>query len=185
MFIWEGRTFMHQPLSDQKNATIYQYQLKKRKIIRTELIQSYLLIAAIFLAVQMLMYKMDGLFSWLFGFAVVQIVHIVILLLTFIRVDEAADRKWIWRVNPPWIGFKPANDIKLTLFRRVHRHLFWIGLCAIGLLYPWINESLMISMISWHLWLIIPRLLLSFSFRKEPKDGVLRLQFREASYYTR
>ncbi|WP_028609544.1 hypothetical protein [Paenibacillus harenae] len=176
---------MRQPLSDQKNATVYQYQLVKRKVIRTELIHSHLLIAAILLAFQMLMYEMDGLFSWLFGFAVVQVIHLVILLLTFIRVDEAADRKWVWRIIPPWIGFKPANDIKLLLFRRVHRHLFWIGLCAIALLYPWIQESLMISIAGWHLWLLIPRLLLSFAFRKERNDGVLRLQAREASYYRR
>ncbi|MGM0884776.1 MAG: transposase [Bacillota bacterium] len=176
---------MRQPLSDQQNATIYQYQLIQRKIIRSELAQSHLLIAAILLAFQMLMYQMDGLFSWLFGFAVVQIVHIAIILLTFIRVDEAADRKWIWRITPPWIGFKPANDIKLYLFRRVHRHLFWIGLCAIALLYPWIKESLLISIVTWHFWLLVPRLLLSFSFRKEQKDSILRLQSREASLYRR
>lgn len=176
---------MQQKLSEQKNATIYQYQLVKRMVIRPELIQSHLLIAAILLAFQMLMYQMDGLFSWLFGFAVVQIIHIAIILLTFIGVDEAADRKWIWRITPPWIGFKPANDIKLLLFRRVHRHMFWIGLCAIALLYPWIKESLMISIVSWHLWLLFPRLLLSFSFRREQKDGVLRLEAREASYYRR
>lgn len=174
---------MHQPLSDQKNATIYQYQLVKRKTIRSELIQSHLLIAAILLAFQILMYQMDGLFSWLFGFVVIQVMHIAIILLTFIRVDEAAERKWIWRITPPWIGFKPANDIKLSLFRRVHRHLFWIGLCFIAILYPWIKESLMISIISWHLWLLIPRLLLSYSFRKVQKDGLLRLEARGASYY--
>lgn len=176
---------MRQTLYDQQNATIYQYQLVRRKIIRVELIQSHLLIAAILLAFQMLMYQMDGLFSWLFGFAIVQILHIAIIFLTFIRVDEAADRKWVWRITPPWIGFKPANDIKLYLFRRVHRHLFWIGLCLIALLYPWIKESLLISIVSWHFWLLIPRLLLSFSFRKEQNDGVLRLQSREASYYRR
>jgi len=176
---------MRQTLSEQKDATIYQYQLMKRKVIRPELIQSHLIIAGIFLAFQLLVYQIDGLFAWLFGFAVVQIVHIVILLLTFIRVDEAADRKWVWRIIPPWIGFKPANDIKLQLFRRVHRHLFWIGLCLIALLYPWIRESLMISIVCWHMWLLIPRLMLSYHFRKEHKEGVLRLQAKEASYYRR
>ncbi|MBD2872858.1 transposase [Paenibacillus arenilitoris] len=173
---------MRQPLASQPNATIYQYQLVKRISIRMELIYSYFLIAGILLAFQMLAYHMDGLFSWLIGFAIVQVVHLSILLLTFIRVDEAADRKWVWRVTPPWIGFKPANDIKLLLFRRVHRHLFWIGLCAIALLYPWIKESLMISVVSWHLWLLIPKLLLSFTFRKQ-KEGLLRLQAWEASFY--
>ncbi|MFD0591075.1 transposase [Paenibacillus sp. GCM10027627] len=176
---------MKQPLSAQQNATIYQYQLIKRTVIKSELIYSHLMIVAILLAFQLLYYGTDGLFSWLFGFAAIQIVHVLVLLLTFIRVDEAADRKWIWRINPPWIGFKPANDISLTVFRRVHRHLFWIGLCAVSVLYPWVKPSMMISLISWHVWLLAPRLLLSFTFRRQRKDGVLRLQWKEASYYHR
>lgn len=176
---------MRRSISEQKNATIYQYRLVSRKIIKPELIYSHMIIAAIFLGFQMLAYGKDGLFSWLFGFAAIQLFHILILLLTFIRIDEAADRQWIWRITPPWVGFKPANDITLMLFRRVHRHLFWIGLCAIAVLYPWIKPSLMISLICWHIWLIVPRLILAFSFRNYPKEGILRLQFKEASYYQR
>ncbi|MDQ0063744.1 transposase [Paenibacillus harenae] len=176
---------MRQSLIDQQNATIYQYMLIKRQVIRPELIMSHLLISGILLAFQMLMYQMDGLFSWLFGFAVVQLLHILIMLLTFIKVEEAADRKWIWRINPPWIGFKPASDISLLVYRRVHRQMFWLGLCIIGLLYPWITESLMISIVCWHLWLLIPRLLISFSLRKQRKDGVVRIESKEASYYHR
>ncbi|MCR2807173.1 transposase [Paenibacillus soyae] len=176
---------MKQNLSEQKNATIYQYQLVKKVVVRSELILSHLIIAAIFLGIQMLVYGMNGLFAWLFGFAAIQLLHLVIIIITFISVTEAAERKWIWRVNPPWIGFKPANDISITVFRRVHRHLFWLGLCIIAVLYPWIQPSLMISLISWHIWVIIPRLLLSVAFRKQRKDGILRLQTREAFFYHR
>lgn len=183
--ISEGSAAMKQALKEQLNATIYQYRLVKRKVIQTELIYSHLLIAAIFLAFQMLFYRMEGLFTWLFGFAVIQLLHLIILLVTFIRVGEAAERQWIWRINPPWIGFKPANDITLLIFRRVHRHLFWIGLCVIGAFYPWLSPSLMISLVCWHLWLLVPRLLLSLHFRGQRKDGVLRLQSKEASYYHR
>ena len=176
---------MRQPLSEQQNATIYQYKLVRRILIRPELMISYHLIIVILLAFQLLGYQLEGMFSWLFGFAAIQLIHLLILLLTFIRVDEAVDRQWIWRIHPPWIGFKPANDIPLHLFRRIHRHMFWIGLCIICALYPWLTPSLMISLISWHIWLLAPRMLLSFNFRKQSKDGVLRLQSKEASYYHR
>lgn len=176
---------MKQSLSEQKNATIYQYQLIKKVVVKSELILSHLLIAGIFLGFQMLVYGMNGLFAWLFGFAAIQALHLIIILITFISVTEAAERKWIWRINPPWIGFKPANDITLLIFRRVHRHLFWLGLCVIGVLYPWIKPSLMLSLVSWHAWLLIPRMFLSLSFRKQRKDGVLRLQSKEASFYHR
>ncbi|MFD0961542.1 transposase [Paenibacillus chungangensis] len=176
---------MKRKLSEQQNATIYQYKLIKRKVIAKELIYSHILMAVIFVGFQILIYEMEGLFSWLFGFALIQALHLLVLLLTFIRVDEAADRQWIWRITPPWIGFKPANDISLLIFRRVHRHLFWIGLCFIALLYPWTKPSLMISLVSWHIWLLTPRLIVSFFFRKQHTDGVLRLQTKEASYYQR
>jgi len=176
---------MKQSLADQMNATIYQYQLVKRVIVKSELILSHLIIAAIFLGFQMLNYGVHGLFAWLFGFAAIQVLHLLIIVLTFISVTEAAERQWTWRITPPWIGFKPANDISLLIFRRVHRHLFWLGLCIIALLYPWTPPSIMISLISWHVWLIIPRLMLSFAFRKQRRDGVLRLQWKEASYYHR
>lgn len=176
---------MKQSLSEQRNATIYQYQLVKKVVVRSELILSHLLIAGIFLGFLMLVYGMDGLFAWLFGFAAIQALHLIIILLTFISVTEAAERQWTWRINPPWIGFKPANDITLLIFRRVHRHLLWLGLCVIAVLYPWIKPSLMLSLVSWHAWLLIPRMFLSVAFRKQRKDGVLRLQSKEASYYHR
>ncbi|MFF2484409.1 transposase [Paenibacillus sp. NPDC058071] len=174
---------MKQSLQEQHGATIYQYKLVKRKVIRPELMSSHIMTVAILLGFLLLMFGMDGLFSWLIGFAIVQLVHSLILLLTFIRVEEAADRKWVWGIKPPWFGFKPANDIRLGLFRRVHRHLFWIGLCLEAILYPWVTESMMISIVFWHFWLLAPRLLLSFSFRKQMKEGLLRLQKYEASYY--
>ncbi|WP_042171162.1 hypothetical protein [Paenibacillus gorillae] len=176
---------MRQSLSDQSSATVYQYRLVKRKLIQPELVSSHILTAAILFGFELLVYGMQGVFSWLFGFAVVQVIHLAILLLTFIRVDEAVDRKWKWGITPPWFGFKPANDIRLKLFRRVHRHLFWIGLCVACIMYPWLHESLMISIIFWHFWLLVPRMLLSFVFRRQEKDGVLRLQKFEASYYHR
>jgi hypothetical protein len=176
---------MKQSLSDQKNATIYQYQLIKRVLIKPELVISHSIIALIFLGAQYLVYDMGGIFSWLFGFAAIQLLHLIIILLTFISVTEATDRQWSWRISPPWIGFKPINDITLLIFRRVHRHLFWLGICVISALYPWINSSLFISLVCWHFWVIIPRLMISVAFRKQRKDGVLRLQMREASYYHR
>uniref|UniRef100_UPI00334269D0 hypothetical protein n=1 Tax=Castellaniella defragrans TaxID=75697 RepID=UPI00334269D0 len=174
---------MRSKLSDQEQATIYQYKLTKRITITRELIQSHFLMLIIFTVFLAWLYQLEGLFGWLAGFIIVQLLHLLVLLMTFIRMDEATDRKWIWRINPPWIGFKPANDINITLFRRVHRHLFWIGLLLIAIMYPWVPIPLTISMFFWHIWLIVPRLLLTFFFRKQPKHGVIRLQSFEASYY--
>lgn len=176
---------MRKILSEQQAATVYQYKLVRKIKIRPELVHSHVFISAILLAVLTSFYRIEGLFAWLFGFVLVQLIHILLLLLTFIRVDEAVDRKWQWRITPPWFGFGPANDISLRLYRRVHRTMLWIGICIIGLMYPWINEAMLVSCIYWHLWLLVPRMLLSMRLRREEHNGILRLQTFEAYYYHR
>ncbi|MFD1954673.1 transposase [Paenibacillus thailandensis] len=176
---------VRQTLSEQQTATIYQYKLIRKISIRLELVHSHVFIAAVLLAVLTAVYRLDGLLGWLFGFIIVQLVHITLLLLTFIRVEEAAERRWQWRIMPPWFGFGPANDITLRLYRKVHRTMLWVGLCLIGLLYPWVNEAIIIGCISWHLWLLVPRMLLSFGLRSEARDGIVRLGALEAYYYHR
>ncbi|MFC4777158.1 transposase [Paenibacillus sp. GCM10023252] len=172
-------------LEDQLSATIYQYKLIRRITIRSELRWSHACIAILFFTFHALMYGVDGLIACLLGFCLLQLIQQIILLLTFIRVEMAEDRRWNWRLGLPWIGYRPAGDLTFSAFRRVHRHLFWVGLCFVALLYPWISESLMISLVSWQLWTLGPRLLLIRSLRRERSDGVLRLQSHEVSYYHR
>lgn len=177
---------MKQSLTDHPTATIYQYKHVKRIMIRNELIVSYLLSALIVLGLQYILYELYGLFSWLIGFAVIQLIHLFIILLTFINVHEAADRKWTWTIIPPWTGFRPANDINFSVFRRVHNQLFWLGTIVIGLLYPWLSSSLMINLFFWHIWLLAPKLMLSLSLRKyskKTKAGILRMQAKEANFF--
>lgn len=91
---------MKQTLTDHPTATIYQYKHVKRILIRNELLVSYLLSALIVVAFQYLYYDMYGLFSTLIGFVALQVLHFLIMWLTFITVHQAADRKWKWTIIP-------------------------------------------------------------------------------------
>ena len=177
---------MKQSLTDHPTATIYQYKHVLKISIRPEMLLSYILCVLLLLGFQMLYYNMYGLFAWLIGFAAVQILHIIIILITFIQVNEAADRQWKWTIAPPWTGFMPANDISFTVFRKVHNHLFWLGIIIIGVLYPWLHPSIMISLITWHIWLLTPRILLNIRLRKlnkKKQTGILRIQNKEVNYF--
>lgn len=177
---------MKQSLTDHPTATIYQYKHVKRIIVRNEMLISYLICTLIILAFQYAAYQLYGLFSWLIGFAAIQLIHLIIILLTFINVHEAADRKWKWSIIPPWTGFKPANDISFSVFRKVHAQLFWLGAIIIGVMYPWLPPSLMLSLIFWHIWLLAPKLLLNMrlrKFTKKKKAGILRIQTKEVNLY--
>lgn len=177
---------MKQSLTDHPTATIYQYKHVKRILIRNEMLVSYLLCAIIIVAFQYLYFNMYGLFSALIGFVALQILHLLIMSLTFITVHQAADRKWKWTIVPPWIGFLPANDISFNVFRRVHNQMFWLGIIIIGVMQPWLPSSIMISLIAWHFWLLVPRLLLNMRLRKLSKKtraGILRIQNKDVNFF--
>lgn len=172
-------------LVEQEKATIYQYQLIRKIQIRKEIIWSHQFIILILTLFQLVMYTVDGVLATVIGIICTQIIHFIIIRLTLFRVDEPDNRRWGWRFSPPWIGYIPVAHIELALYRRLHRHLLWLGLCAIGVFYPWANESQMISLISWHIWFLAPRLVILRQLRKVKKDGVIRIQAKEISYYHR
>jgi len=177
---------MKQTLTDHPTATIYQYKHVKRILIRNELLVSYLLSALIVVAFQYLYYDMYGLFSTLIGFVALQVLHFLIMWLTFITVHQAADRKWKWTIIPPWTGFIPANDISFSVFRRVHNQMFWLGIIVIGVIQPWLPTSISISLFVWHIWLLAPRLLINLRLRKLSKKkhtGILRIQDKEVNLF--
>lgn len=176
---------MRGALVEQIKATIYQYQLVRKIVVRKELLWSHLVIAFVLSIFQLLMYRLDGAIAIGIGIASTQVIHFIIIRLTLIRVDEPDYRRWGWRILPPWIGYIPTSHIELALFRRLHRHMLWLGLCAIGVVYPWATEAQMISLISWHLWFLAPRIILLRQFRKARRDGVLRIQASDVSYYHR
>lgn len=167
------------------NATIYNYQLVRKIKLYDEPIWSYLFIILLLIAFQAIFYQWAGITALVISFLIVHLVHYTILKLTMIRVEEAEDQRWGWRIGPPWIGFLPVEMVELALFRRLHRHLLWIGLCAIALAYPWVPGPAMISLVFWHLWTVAPRLLILRKLRKNKKNGLLRLQSREVLYYHR
>lgn len=177
---------MKHSLTKHPTATIYQYKHVKRLIIPGELLFSYLVCAVILLGIQYLLYDMYGLFSSLIGFVGIQFIHLLIILLTFINVHEATDRKWAWSIVPPWTGFRPANDINYSVFRKVHTQMFWLGIIIVAVMYPWLPSSLMISLMFWHIWLLAPKLVITLILRramKKTKLGIIRVQNKEVNLF--
>ena len=179
---------MKNSLTEHPTATIYQYKHVKRIVVRNELVISYIMSILVLIGFQYLYYGRFGLFAVFISFAVIQLLHIFITVLTFIQVEEAVDRKWKWSIAPPWIGFKPANDISFRVYRRVHNQVFWLGIILISIMYPWLPSSIMISLLVWHVWLLAPKLLLNAMLRKiykRTRSGILRIQNSEVNFFQR
>ncbi|RXZ79250.1 transposase [Paenibacillaceae bacterium] len=167
------------------NATIYNYQLIRKITPKPELMISYGIAGLLFGGFQFAMYQFSGLLYWVAALVAIIITHWIIIRLTMIRVEEEEDRKWGWRLKVPWAGYLPIQMVEHQLFRKLHGHLLWLGLCAIAACYPWATESLMISLICWHIWILAPRLLLLRTLRKARRDGLLRLDAEEITFYHR
>ena len=77
----------------------------------------------------------------------------------------------------------PDQYIPYSSFRKVHLHTAWIGCIIIVAIIPWSPFEFMFSLLFWHLWLMVPKQFTITGLKKQPKDGVLKLNERDLSYY--
>jgi len=173
---------MPQP-SIMSDATFYNYKLIRKIVLRPESKYSYMSTALLVVCALYFIYGYRGLVYTAAGAALMLLVHAFVLRLTLRRVDELSEKRWTFRRDWPWIGPLPILDTHLSLFKRLHFHLILVGCCVAGLFYPWAHSSLVISMVYWHFWLLTPRIRLLLTLRRESKDGVIRLESKEVSYY--
>jgi hypothetical protein len=165
------------------DTTFYHYKLIRKVALRPERKYSYILTAFLVITALYFIYGLIGLIYTFVAIILILLVHALVLRLTLRRVDGMSKKRWTFRRDWPWIGPLPIMDTQLSLFRRLHFHLFLIGCCIAGLFYPWAHSSLVISMLYWHLWLLTPRIRLLLTLRRERGDGVIRLESKEVSYY--
>ncbi|EFM10959.1 conserved hypothetical protein [Paenibacillus curdlanolyticus YK9] len=176
---------MRQTLQEQLNATVYQYRLICKFIIPPKLLKSYRIVPFLFIAALIVLFKLNGLLYALIGLPAVIVIHYVINRLTLIRVDEWQRRRWRWSYMLPFIGYVPASEIQLSIYRKTERQACWIGLCIFIALMPWIHTSGSICLIVWHLWTCLPGQITLFLLRKQSGDGVLKMDDSELCYYHR
>ncbi|WP_256762237.1 transposase [Cohnella sp. WQ 127256] len=169
--------------SEMHDATFYNYKLIRKIALQPESKYSYMSTALLVLVPLYLIYGWTGLIYSAMGVVLMLLVHALVLRLTVRRVDKLSEKRWTFRRDWPWIGPLPKLDTQLSLFRRLHFHLFLVGCCVAGLFYPWAHSSLVVSMIYWHFWLLTPRIKLLFTLRREQGNGVVRLESKEVSYY--
>jgi hypothetical protein len=166
-----------------RDATFYHYKLIRKIALRPERKYSYMAAAFLVAAALTVIYGWIGLLCTSIALIVTLFVHAFVVRITVRRVDALAQKKWAFRRDWPWIGPLPIMDTQLSLFRRLHFHLFLVGCCVAGLFYPWAHSSLVIALLYWHLWLLNPRFRLLWSLRREHGDGVIRLESNEVFYY--
>ncbi|QJC50162.1 hypothetical protein HGI30_00070 [Paenibacillus albicereus] len=180
---------MFQPLSEQKEATIYQYKLV-RKLAFEPGFQRFYIVSGATLALALLLVDLwPALVGLATGSILVPFLHAVIIRMALLRRRslESTSRRWQWRWKFPFPGYMPALPMELSVFQRLQLHKLWIGACVIGAFYPWLPQWLLAAYLLLHLWLLAPLLYAILRLHKEKRDGVIKLPFEEPffSYYHR
>ncbi|WP_127571241.1 hypothetical protein [Paenibacillus xylaniclasticus] len=176
---------MRQTLQEQKNATVYQYRLIRKISIHPKLLLSYKTIPFIFIAAGIIMYGWAGVLYGLIGLPISTLLRFLLNRLTLLRVDNYQRQRWGWSINIPFMGYAPLIEVPLGLYRRTELVMFWIGLCVIGVLLPWIGQAGLFGLATWHLWLALPALSIITALRKQNSDGVVKLETECVQYYHR
>lgn len=164
-------------------ATFYQYTLLQKITYNRLLLQLYIILACLFIIGETLMWGPLGLLYGIISFFFILWIHFVVIRSVLLIAREPIRKKWRFRLVLPWIGFLPEQYISYPVLTKIHRHLTWLAFCIIAILYPWSPISFVISAVFWHLWFILPRLLCFFKFRKQPKNGIVKLTQTEMLYY--
>lgn len=167
----------------QQNATFYQYKLIKKWTISKLWFWSYLSLPIIALIIELYYYSWESIGFWLLSFPLVLWIQFVISRSVLIMTVNHLRKRWRFQFQYPWIGYLPDQYMGYSIFRRVLLHTTWIGLCVTAVLFMWLPVSFSASLVVWHLWLCIPRLMILVRLTRQRKDGMLKLSKEDVSYY--
>lgn len=171
------------PAESGTNATFYHYRLLKKIVLPKPLIYSFLTLPVIWLIVETVFISWTSIFFFLLAVPVVLWIHFVISRSVLIITNHSTRKRWRFTKQIPWFGYLPDQYVSYSTFSRVHLHVAWIGCCIIAILIPWSPVSFTISLILWHLWFLAPRFYILAGLRKQPKNGMIKFNEQDTSYY--
>ncbi|MCM3043048.1 hypothetical protein M3201_25655 [Paenibacillus motobuensis] len=124
-----------------------------------------------------------SIFTFLLALFIVLWIQFVITRSVLVIISHSYKKRWHFKMRLPWIGYLPEQFVSYSTFRCTQHYATWIGSCIIAILIPWSPVSFIMALLFWHFWFMAPRLIILLRFRKQPRDGIIKLTPLEASYY--
>lgn len=167
----------------ETNATLYQYKLIKKVAITQKTSALYLLLPILAAIVEMILISWTSIFYFLLALPIVVWIHYVISHSTVLITAYHSRKRWSFSMKLPWMGYMPNQYISYRLFLKVNLHTIWIGFCLFAILIFWSPLSFVLGLMFWHIWFLIPRLYAITHLPRTQKDGMLKFNSEEISYY--
>ncbi|AWB42790.1 hypothetical protein DCC85_00070 [Paenibacillus sp. CAA11] len=165
------------------NATYYQYRLLKKIAFPNPFIHSLLVIPFIWLITALILWGWMSFVYVLLAAPVAYWIQYVISRSVLIIISHSYRKRWHHSLKMPWIGYMPGQFVAYGTMRKVTIHTAWIGFCLAAILLPWCPPALVGSLFFWHIWLLIPRTYAFIGMHGQRKDGMIKFNENDVSYY--
>lgn len=167
----------------QQDTTVYNYTLLSRIGCPPWMQWLYYLIPVMAAAY---MWLAAGRKDWLaFGFSLVlvQALHYLIISVQAAVRREGYLKKWSFSLRGLWFGLLPNGNTPVRRLWDTQLHLIGIGTAFLVLPYPWLSGSTMLYLWLFHIWLLLPRLIMLLAFLKKSRSGLVKINGHDTSYY--
>lgn len=164
-------------------ATYYHYKLIKKVNIHRPLLWCYLSLPIIMLVFLMAALHWTSFFLFALALPVMMWVHFVITRSFLVIKGSPFLKRWSYNWKLPWQGYMPEQYVGYPTFSAIQFHVMWIGFCFTIVFLFFSPPSFTLSLLFWHIWLAAPRLWALYLLKRERKDGMIKFNKQDVSYY--
>ncbi|SEU31675.1 hypothetical protein [Paenibacillus sp. NFR01] len=164
-------------------ATFYQYTLIRKINLSAVLLRVYMLLPLLIVVLETIFLSWWSVFYMLLAAPVMLWIQYVISRSLLLITGHPIAKRWSISLHLPWLGYMPDQYIGYRLFRKVQLHNLWIGLCIAAMFIVWAPPAFTASLVASHIWLLLLRLYMMFSVARGEKDGVLKFNKTDVSFY--
>lgn len=165
------------------NATFYHYKLIKRIPVKRIFVRCYLLLPYIALIAETLLISWMSIVYFVLAAPLVFWIHYVISRSVLLLSGSAYHKRWKFSMQIPWVGYVTDQHISFRMFRKVYTYITSIGL-VLFLAFLFLSPlSFVVSLLFWHLWLLLPRFYVYARLSRLRKDGMIKFNRQDISYY--
>lgn len=165
-------------------ATFYQYKLIKKINLSAQLLPIYILLPLVVVIFQTIFLSLWSILYLIIAAPVVFWIQYVISRSVLLITGHTISKRWSVSFKLPWLGFMPDQHISYRIFRKVQLHNFYIGLCIAVLFIFWSPPAFTVSLITCHLWFLLPHLYTLFRLSGQNQEGMLKFNPSDVSYYS-
>lgn len=164
-------------------ATFYHYRLIKKIQFSKSLLILYLCLPWLAAAAGTFWVSPYFLLYLLIAFPLILWIQYVVGHTVLILLGTSYRKRWRFRLRLPWLGYIPDQHVSRRVFNLVQFYTCWVGIVLSGIMVFWSPLPFAITLLFWHLWLLLPRGYTMLRLSGQRKDGMLKMNEQDISYY--